>query len=225
VRRLLDENGMSCYQAHAPLKMSYGQAFDELAEGYRKIVQSMEAASILGAKHIVVHGPRVPEGVDDFAYNLEYYRSLKPYCEKFGIHIAIENLGRYQVGRFNTPEVLYRMLELLDSPWFSVCVDVGHAAITGPEPEELIAGLDNRTLGCVHIHDNDYEHDNHALPYTGKLHWDKIAEAMKKINYQTWLSLEVPTYLGRFDDEMLPEALAFAAKIGRHLIAKVEACI
>jgi len=37
--------------------------------------------------------------------------------------------------------------------------------------------------------------------------------------------LEVPTYLGRFDDEMLPEALAFAAKIGRHLIAKVEACI
>ncbi|MBR2127888.1 MAG: hypothetical protein IJ940_03355, partial [Bacteroidales bacterium] len=43
----------------------------------------------------------------------------------------------------------------------AVCVDVGHAAISGPDPEELIRGLDNKTLGCLHIHDNDYLHDQH----------------------------------------------------------------
>lgn len=221
VRKLLEESHMVCYQAHAPLSISYGSAFEESVEGYRRIVRSIEAASILGAEHIVVHALKVPEGVDDFAYNLEYYKSFEPYCKKFGIHIAIENLGKYRVGRFNTPEILYKMLDVLDSPWYTVCVDVGHAAVTGPEPEELIEGLDHKTLRCLHIHDNDYEHDNHALPYTGKLNWDNITTALKKINYQECFSLEIPTYLGKFDDEMMQEALNFAAKIGRHLIDKI----
>ena len=110
----------------------------------------------------------------------------------------------------------------LESPWYAVCVDVGHAAISGPDPEELIRGLDNKTLGCLHIHDNDYLHDQHLLPYTGDLNWENITSALKDICYQGAFSLECINYFKRFDDAMMPEALSFAVKTGRYLIAKIE---
>lgn len=228
VRRFLDESQLVCYQAHAPLSMTYGCAFDETTEGYRKIVRSMEAASILGAEYIVVHALKVPVSEDDLAYNLRYYKSFEPYCERFGIRIAIENIHKYHekrktpIGRFNTPEVLYTLLKELDSPWYGICVDVGHAAVSGPEPEELIRGLDNCVLGCVHLHDNDYLQDRHWLPYAGDLNWDSITEALRDIRYQGTLNLECTNYFRRFDDEMMPEALKFAAKVGHHLIRKIE---
>lgn len=228
VRRRLDDSGLVCCQAHAPLSMQYGQAFDESVDGYRKIVRAMEAASILGANYIVVHALKVPEGIDDFTYNLGYYKSFEPYCEKFGIHIAIENIHKYHdkrksaIGRFNTPEVLYKFLDALDSTWYAVCVDVGHAAISGPEPEELIRGLDNGILKCLHIHDNDYQRDQHTLPYIGDLNWENITFALKEICYQGAFSLECINYFKRFDDVMMPEALAFAVKTGRYLIEQIE---
>ena len=33
------------------------------------------------------------------------------------------------MGVFGTPEELTRMVKMLDSPWFTACVDVGHAAL------------------------------------------------------------------------------------------------
>ena len=228
VRKLLDDRGLVCSQAHAPYCMKYGQLFDESVENYRKTVRSIEAASVLGAKYIVIHALKVPDTEDDFACNLGYYKSFEPYCEKFGISVAIENIHKYHdkrksaIGRFNTPEVLYRLLKELDSPWYAVCVDVGHAAISGPDPEELIKGLDNKTLGCLHIHDNDYQHDQHLLPYTGDLNWENITSALKDICYRGAFSLECINYLKRFDDIMMPEALVFAVKTSRHLIEQIE---
>jgi len=228
VRWLLDDSGLVCCQAHAPLSMQYGHAFDVSVDGYRKIVRAMEAASILGADCIVVHALKVPEDIDDFIYNLGYYKSFEPYCEKFGIRIAIENIHKYHekrksaIGRFNTPEVLYQLLDALDSKWYAVCVDVGHAAISGPEPEELIRGLDNRVLRCLHIHDNDYQSDQHTLPYIGDLNWENITSALKEIGYRGAFSFECINYFKRFDDVMMPDALAFAVKTGRHLIDQIE---
>jgi len=228
VKGLLAENDLICYQTHAPFSMSYGLAFDESVEGYRKILRAMESASILGSKYIVVHALKVPEGVDDITYNLGYFKSFEPYCEKFGIHIAIENIHKHHpkrksaIGRYNTPEVLYKVLNELASPWYVVCVDVGHAAISGPEPEELIRGLDNKVLRCLHIHDNNYQQDNHGLPYTGDLNWNNITEALKSIRYEGVFSLEVTSYLRRFDDETIMDALWFAEKIGRYLANRID---
>lgn len=228
VRQLLDENCMTCNQAHAPFALTYGSTFDLSEKEYAKIVRSMESAAILGAEHIVVHSLGVPNSVDCFAYNLGFYKSLEPYCEKFGIRIAIENLFEYdqkrktfRKGRLHTPELLNGMIKALNSPWFVVCIDVGHAAVTGFEPEELIQGFDHQTLKSLHIHDNDYLSDRHALPCTGDFNWDKITGALKSIDYNGDFTLEIFAYLNRFDDEMMQDALMFAGKVGRHLMKKI----
>ena len=226
---LLEKNGMTCNQAHAPFKLAYGSKFDMSEKEYAKIVRSMEAAAIMGAENIVVHAITVPTGVDLFAYNLEFYKSLEPYCEKFGICVAIENLfcrnkrNPWLHGKLHRPEQLNQMVAALNSPWFVVCIDVGHAGLTGFEPEDVIRGFDNKTLKALHIHDNDYLDDTHNIPYAGKFNWDEIMKALKDIGYNGDFTLEVLGYLKKVDDAFMEDALAFCAKTGRYLMSKMEA--
>lgn len=226
VRKFLDANNMTCNQAHAPFILNYGCQFDISDKEYEKIVRAMESAAIMGAESIVVHAIAVPKGVDLFEYNLQFYKSLERYAEKFGICIAIENLWdydskrKYIYGRLHTPEVLYKMLDALQSPWFVICIDIGHAAITGYEPEEMIRLLDNKVLRALHIHDNDYRSDKHGLPYTGDFNWDEIMKALKDIEYQGDFTLEVFSYLNKIENEFMEEALTYVAKIGRYLLQK-----
>lgn len=226
VREMLDKNGITCNQAHAPFVLEYGCHFDLSDPLYAQLVRSIEAAAIMGAENIIVHSLATPVDVDTFAYNLAFYRSLEPYCEKFNIHIAIENLFSYDPkckchrGRLHTPALLKQMLNELASPWFVICIDVGHAALTGLEPEDLIRQLDGSTLKALHIHDNDYLSDRHALPYTGSLNWSGIMSALKEIDYQGELTLEIFGYLTHIEDGLMEDTLAFAARTGRYLIEK-----
>lgn len=229
VRRCLEEHGMTCNQAHAPFSVKYGSPFNDTDPDYLDVVHSIEAAAIMGADNIIVHSLSTPANVDTFAYNLEYYNSLKPYCEKFGICIAIENLfwidenSGWIRGRLHTPEELNAMVKALDSPWFVVCIDVGHAGLTGYKPEELISCFEPEVLKALHLHDNDYLSDRHTIPYGGSFQWDNIMEALGKIRYTGDFTYEILGYLNKIDDEMMEETLAYAAKMGRHLIAKYDA--
>jgi len=69
--------------------------FDVTDPEYQKLVRSIEAASIMGAESIIVHALKVPEGVDLFAYNLEFYKSFLDFAAKTGRHLLkrIEALG------------------------------------------------------------------------------------------------------------------------------------
>jgi excinuclease ABC subunit B len=59
----------------------------------------MEIAAILGAKIIVVHPKQHLEYAEYskelFEMNVEFYKSLIPYCEKFGIKVATENMWQW----------------------------------------------------------------------------------------------------------------------------------
>ena len=217
------QRDMTCNQAHAPFALKYGCKFDDSDQEYVKLVRSIESAAVLGAESIVVHAIKTPPDVDSLAYNFEFYKSLEPYCERFGICVAIENLFWYDAkSKCNrglpTPESLNRMVTMLQSPYFVVCIDVGHAAITGYEPQDLIRRFDNKVLKALHIHDNDYIDDMHTLPYAGRLDWKNIMCALKDIDYKGDFTFEIFAYLGRIDDELMDAALAFSAETGRHLM-------
>ena len=63
--------------------------FEENMTRLEQIVRSMEYASILGVKHIVVHPVPVPMGIDTVAHNVKYYKTLEPYAKQFGIKICV----------------------------------------------------------------------------------------------------------------------------------------
>ena len=227
LKEALAEQGLCCAQAHAPFEMMWGEAFDPENPHYLQVLRSMEVASILGAKCIVVHAldrsVETPEE-ETVDMNYRYYKSLQPWCERFGIQIAVENLFLYDTkrrsvaGLFCTPESLCGILRKLDSKWFTACVDVGHASVCGWEPEEFIRRMDPALLGALHIQDTDYLDDRHTMPYLGDLHWEAIMAALREKGFKDGINLEIISYVDRFPDVFLPDALAMAAKVGRHLI-------
>lgn len=223
LRKHLDEIGLECNQAHAPFTLKYDCNDEE--ERFLNITHSIESAAILGAKNIIVHSIAVPKGVDFKEYNIEYYRKFIPYCEKFGINVAVENLFNVDekrhcfIGRAGTAKELTELVEAIDSPYITACVDIGHASVTGNEPEDFITDMSSDILKALHVQDTDYLSDTHTLPHLGQLNWDKIMKALKKIGYEGDLTFEILSYIGRFPNELIPEALKLAVSVGRRLIS------
>lgn len=227
LRKTADEIGIGCNQAHAPFEFKYGEERSEACEAYRRLVRSLEFAAILGAETIIVHAIKnLPEGVDFEEYNRKFYSSFIPYCERFGITISVENLfnfdGENYIGVLSNPEEHVAFVKSLKSDRFNICVDVGHSTITGHKPEDVIAAMDKNILRSLHIHDNYGNSDMHNIPMFGVHDWDKIMAALKKIGYEGDFTLEI-TAIGRYENEMLGHAIAFAGQTGRHLIKKFKA--
>ena len=209
--------GLACNQAHAPFKLLYNEAFDTSVKNYRDVVRSIEYASILGAKGIVVHAIKVPDDADFVEYNLAYYKSLEPYAKKYGIKIAVENLLN---SIFWTPYKLCHFIKMLNSDVFCACVDVGHSAIIGMPPEDFIAGMDKSVMKYVHLHDTDFKLDRHWIPYEGLHNWDNITKALAEYNFDGDIELEVIHCFDHVDDELMFPMLVYIEKVGRLLIKK-----
>lgn len=228
IKEHLHKTGIECCQAHAPFTFKYGQKMDRSEPWYEVVVRSIEGSAIIGTKAIIVHAVDVPEGVDFAQYNYEYYKSLEPYAKEFGIKIAVENLFFHDEKRkhlrgngLGSANEFNEFLDKLNSPWFVGCIDLGHAGITGQEPETFIKGVKKEYLKHLHVHDNFYINDEHLMPYIGRFNWDKIMNALKEAEYDGEFSMEIGGFFRNIPEELKLDALKFAEKIGRHLIEKV----
>lgn len=234
LRSHLDEIGLRCNQAHAPFGMPYGTAFDATNPKYLSIIRSIEAAAIMGADNIIVHAIVVPEGTENVTdsyedYNYTFYKSLEPVAKKFGIKIAIENLftydevTHYHNGIFAKPFEMNSLIERLDSPVFSVCLDIGHAFISGTKPHHFISGLKPNTLKALHVQEcTDGIGDKHMLPYLGFIDWEAMAAALKEYGYDGDFTFEIFRFFTSLPKDCLSEALKLAQKVGRHIIKLIE---
>ncbi len=231
LKKYMDEICLSCTQAHAPFAFKYGEEMSMEEQNFRDTVRAIESAAVLGAKAIVVHsiGTILNDNpYFDRDYNIEFYKSLMPYAKAAGIKIAVENLfardlkrGHY-VGRLGMPEELCGFIKELKSDCFVACVDVGHAALTGLEPQEFISRMEPSLLKALHIQDGDYKDDRHTLPYQGWFNWLEIMKSLKNIGYDGEFTFEIFQYLNRVPVSLLPEALTLAEKTGRELISVFE---
>ena len=218
VKSLLEKYGLVCNQAHAPFCFKYGDKIG--GKKFNDIVSSMEFAAVLGAKVIVVHAIKVPPLVSFTDYNLNFYKALEPYAVKFGVKIAIENLVN---SIFWNPNRLCAFINLLDSPVFCACIDVGHAELQGIQPQKFIAGMDKGVLECLHIQDLDGKSDKHWIPYHGELDWDEIFKALIKYGFDGDLNFEiVRPWDERLPKELLPASLTYAGEIGKYMLDRYE---
>ena len=230
VRQHMDANGIVCNQAHAP-DGKFGEPWSPEQPHYGAIVRAMEAASILGAKYIVIHTIRIPADAEESfeTYNLGFMKSLEPYSVRFGIQIAMENLPdmdkkreHHVPGHFGTPQAVNAMLQKLNSDRFVFCLDTGHAAIAGFEPEEFIYGLDPKYFKLIHIQDTDYKSDSHMLPYVGDFNWEAIMKSLKQVGYEGDFTYEITKYVRKFPAELFPDVLKLAVSVGRYLVQIFE---
>jgi sugar phosphate isomerase/epimerase len=232
LRRFADELGIVCNQAHAPFHSSTGNPeTDKIL--YDLIVRSMEIASIVGAKIIVVHPKQHLLYGDNkeelFKMNVEFYNSLIPYCEKYNIKVAVENMFQgnsasgtivdstcASVWEFN------KYLDTIDSEWIVGCLDLGHVSLVRSDVSGFIRNMGNKRLQALHVHDTDFKSDGHTIPFCEKMDYEDIAKTLGEIDYKGDFTYEVNKFFFHKPIELLPAAHKYACEVGRYLIAKVE---
>lgn len=230
LRKKAEAKGLSFNQAHAPFSSYYADE-ERTKKRFDEIVRSMERAALLGAENIIVHPCKHLSYEDDgvpeklFELNMDFYNRLKPYCEEYGIHVAIENMWQY---RGNTqkivhttcsrPEELIRYVDTMNSEWFVACLDIGHAMLVCEDPAEFVKALGEKRLKALHVHDVDGMGDSHTLPYFGVCNWEKIMKALAEVGYEGELTYEADCFIENKPTELYPEYLRVMERTGRHLI-------
>ncbi len=230
MRAYADAIGIVCNQAHAPFSSSKGDDGD--AWRFETIVRSMEIAATLGARCIVVHPKQhLPYNTDKkvlWDMNIDFYKRLIPYCEQFGIKVALENMWQYNhKGKrvmdsvCSRPEEFLAYLEALNSPWLVACLDIGHAALTDEDIPTFIRTLGKKHLQALHVHDVDFRSDKHTLPYTVDIEWAPVLETLAEIGYEGDLTFEADMFLHKLPTPLLETGVKFMAEVGRYMVNTV----
>jgi len=224
-------NNITIEQAHAPFR--FKDYADYEGEVLPLTLRAIEIAGMLGVKILVAH----PIHYGDYKISkkamhdlsIKYYRDLIPYCQKYGVKVALENMwqmnkltGNIENDTCSRPEEFAAWIDEIDSPWITGCLDLGHCGLVGEDAAEFIQFLGADRIGCLHVHDNDYHHDSHILPGTGKMDWRSITGALKEIGYKGEFTFEADYFIRGFEDQMTADVLKFMERIGRHLIKMIE---
>lgn len=229
MKRVADSYGVVFNQAHAPYtKFRLGEENTyRNKEIFRYVNRSVEIAAELGASTIVVHPAFICRNLnadERYEMNMEFFHALLPTARSSGINIAIENTWRRHKDNHDKiiKEVcsdaaeLIRYVDGMDSQYVSACLDIGHAALVGESPEEMIRALGGR-IGTIHIHDNDLISDLHTLPYTGSIDFSAVSSALADISYRADVALEANCFLESVPDALVGDALKFAARVAAHI--------
>ena len=234
MKKYAESKGLIFNQAHAPTPSAVASE-EESKIKFKNIVGAMRNASYLGVKNIVVHPIKFlyydfGENTERlFELNMEFYTRLIPYCEEYGIHVALENLWQTEKvgwGKINhsvcsRPEEFIRYIDTLNNDCFVACLDIGHAQLVCENIPNFIKALGNKRLKALHVHDVDGIIDSHDPPYFGVVDWDRVLKALVEVGYSGDFTFEV---CGEFFKskliELSPVYMRLIADTGRFLLDK-----
>ncbi len=211
LKRIADDNGIICNQAHAPSPASVYY-----------IKRAIECAAEVGAEFLVVH----PEYDVTPEENAQMYLELLEFAKPYGVKLATENMYNWNAEKeeayfaaCGTPESFNAHLDAVNDENLVACLDIGHAEMYGDVTSAVahIKALGSR-LKLLHIHDNDRRHDSHQLPFTMNIDFEKIAKALKEINYSGYFTMEADNHLKAYDESNIMEGLNILAATARRFV-------
>jgi sugar phosphate isomerase/epimerase len=225
-RAYADGLGIVCNQAHAPFATARKGDEEYNKQMLPKIKRALEVSGILGAKICVVH----PCNNYTAEENAKLYKNFEETAKKAGVKIAVENMWNWKQGSPTaTPAAcshhddFKKHLELLNKDVFVACVDIGHAEMAGLNTSavEMIETL-GEWVQCLHLHDIDGVKDNHQVPFTQKVDFARIVDALKKINYQGDVTLEVAYAPLKTPKELQKPLAKYLAEIANYFKGELE---
>lgn len=237
LKKAADTYGIEIGQVHAPFPSYVGNPVKD-ANIFKMLELSIMVTQVLGCKHVVIHpgstnGRRYDEDIEPCkAVNMELYSRLIPLAKQCGVKICVENMWTVDpVTKKKCPAVCSHAEELADyvdtlnemagERIFYVCLDVGHAVLTGDNPAEMLKILGDRTA-VLHIHDVDGVNDSHTLPFLGVVKWDEFFTSLKEVGYKGNFNFEAATFYAYFGKDFLAESGKYMCDLAKMLIKKYE---
>ncbi|MHC4253593.1 MAG: sugar phosphate isomerase/epimerase family protein [Planctomycetota bacterium] len=144
----------------------------------------------LGGKVLVFGSPPQRTIGDDEGFEdalpraVEVFKTVAARCENLGVELLIEPLGPKETRFVNTKDEGVRLVEAVGSPAFGLHLDVKGMATEAKPISQIV----EEAAGVVrHFHAND---ELARGPGFGPTDLRPFAEAVKKIGYDGWISVE-----------------------------------
>ena len=205
-RAALRRLGIDPLTMHTPYNGVNIASLDEAVRlaAVQRIADAMRFAGDIGVRTAVVH-PTGRPGPNESPFRLDTigaatecaYRSLSgllKVAEETGVRIALENLSH--VGLPCRPLESMRELSAFIAGFphglVGLCLDVGHACLSGYDPAEQ-ARLGSERLWALHLQDVDGKKDCHWVPGRGAIDWASLGQALSDIEFDGAWTLEVLT--------------------------------
>ena len=220
LRRVADDNGITCNQSHAPFPCTV-RILDYLK-------RAIECTAEAGGQFCVIH----PWNYYTPEQNAEMYFALLPFAKEHNVKIATENMWCWDnekneacFAACSNPESFLAHLNAVNDDDFVACLDIGHAEMRGLNTSavEMIDALGDK-LQCLHMHDVDKWHDNHMPPFSLNVDFDAVVRALKRNSYQGVFTLEASYYLKTYTKENVFEGINVLASSAKKLADMFERC-
>lgn len=222
---IIKDNNLKFNVAHAPIHFPfffnsyYNMDKKNLYE--ERIIKAINLSSKLNIEWIVIHLGTVigTNGKYDLKKsieeNIKYLSRFVELAIKNNIKIALENGTNMEKEVTPTIDELINIVDYYNSFYrkeiLGICFDFGHANVGKLDIYNEIKKIGNR-LKVTHIHDN-YGVDNHNFPFDGNIDWKKAIIALKEINYDGELTLEIRYNNNKFNYYKINETYLILEKI------------
>ncbi len=207
-RRALDETGLAVSNVNC--NCSFGYWKDAPPEPYfepslispnsrhredrtRLILKALDFTAAIGARNISITSGRLLGGMPPDLAAGQFERSILPildHADRLGVDVGIEcEPGLY----LEYIAELRAWCERLDHPRLGANLDIGHSVVIGEEIPEVI-GLMKGRIWNMHVEDLPGRKHYHMIPGEGTLDWTALCDAVSRIDYDRFLTVELYTH-------------------------------
>lgn len=134
---------------------------------------------------------------DTWLRTVDFFREIAPHAEERDIRICLEPLAVFETNFMTCAATARALIEAIGSPRFRLHLDV--KAMCGGERDPIPEVIEKNADLLGHVHAND---KNMRGPGTGEIDFRPIAQALRRIEYSGYVSVEV------FDYSPDPETIA-----------------
>lgn len=217
--------GIEIFQSHGPWRYPPRDFTPEdRAERFEKMSKAIEGSAILGCKNMIIH-PIMPFSENDegheketFEMNVDFMGKLAEVAREYDVVINYENMPMPRFSISSTADIL-KVVKTINSDYFKVCLDTGHSSAIKLSPADDARMLGKENLYSLHIHDNNGRTDYHWHPFAGVIDWKEFCNALREIQYDGVLNLEIgrernlPKELWEMEELYLYRKLEYLAKM------------
>lgn len=189
---------LEAYSFHAPFAPNIdisAMEVEQRAASIKEILSAAEAAALLNVHYFVIHpGPENPAPIRSedqlprIQHVIDSLDQIAKRCRELGAACVLENKLPHLV--FGNASELLWILDGLKSLEVGVCLDTGHAFLSGGDMNDLIQKL-HRRLQMIHAHDNAGANDEHLPPGEGAIDWGKLLGSLAQVGFHGALILEM----------------------------------
>jgi sugar phosphate isomerase/epimerase len=218
IKRCMKAVGLKLLDLHASAgnKKNWGSAKDQVrCAGVELVRNRIAMAAELGADVIVLHvaAKHARDSRERFFGHLcRSLDELRPFSRAHGVRIAIENMDK------DNFVLIKKLFSEFEPDFLGLCYDSGHGNIDG-RGLDLLKTVKSRLI-ALHLHDNNGKSDQHKIPFTGTIDWDRLAGIIRSSGYKKCPNLELRMASHGAVDEKVFLNKAFEA--GRRLSGMIK---